>query len=181
MLKEYYSPLPSSFPDYLSAGSVPILCCGQGRESSIRHPGTTLVIQCLELRASTAGSMGLIAGRGTKIPRATRPGPKITSKTSLLSLRRSQPLGAILGNGWCQKPGCPSPYFIPKVFLHSHPSLCEWGEVFPLTVSTHPWKQTFLLALPGADKQPGPVESDSPEFDSPSCSLASLRTQFLYL
>ena len=131
MLKEYYSHLPSSFQNSLSAGSVPVLCSGQGRESSIRHPGTPLAVQCLELCVSTAGGMGSITGRGTKIPQGTQPGPKITNKTSLLSLRHSWPLGAILGNGWRQKPVCPSPHFIPKVPLHSLPLLCEWGEVFP--------------------------------------------------
>ena len=45
----------------------------------IRHPGTPLAVQCLELCASTAGGMGSIAGRGTKTPQATRPGPKINN------------------------------------------------------------------------------------------------------
>ena len=33
--------------------------------------GTSLAVQWLRLRASTAGSMSLIPGQGTKIPRAT--------------------------------------------------------------------------------------------------------------
>ena len=39
-------------------------------------PGTSLAVQCLGLRTSTAGGMGLIPGRGTEIPRAMQRGQK---------------------------------------------------------------------------------------------------------
>ena len=37
---------------------------------------TSLAVQCLELHVSTAGSMGLVPGRPTEIPHATRHGQK---------------------------------------------------------------------------------------------------------
>ena len=39
-------------------------------------PGTSLAVQCLGLHPSKAGDVGLIPGRGTKIPRASRHGQK---------------------------------------------------------------------------------------------------------
>ena len=45
------------------------------------HRGTSLVVQWLRLHASTAGDMGLIPGRGTRILHASRHGQKIPSKT----------------------------------------------------------------------------------------------------
>ena len=39
--------------------------------------GTSLAVQWLRLNAPTAGDMGSIPGRGTKIPHATRWGQKI--------------------------------------------------------------------------------------------------------
>lgn len=41
-----------------------------------KHGGKSLVVQCLGLHASTAGSKGLISGQGTKIPRALWHGQK---------------------------------------------------------------------------------------------------------
>ena len=38
--------------------------------NSRKHGGNFLVVQCLGLHASTAGSKGLISGQGTKIPHA---------------------------------------------------------------------------------------------------------------
>ena len=50
--------------------------------------GTSLVVQWLRLRASTAGGTGSIPGRGTKIPNAARCGQinkfKIKNKTAPL-------------------------------------------------------------------------------------------------
>ena len=43
----------------------------------LRISGTSLAVQWLRLRASTAGAMGSISGRGSKIPRAPRRGQKI--------------------------------------------------------------------------------------------------------
>ena len=45
-------------------------------------PGTSLVVQWLRLRAFNAGGVGLIPGRGTKIPHATQVAKKIFFKTS---------------------------------------------------------------------------------------------------
>ena len=46
--------------------------------------GTSLAVQWLRLCASNAGDMGLIPGRGTKIPHATRHGQKKLKKKSVL-------------------------------------------------------------------------------------------------
>ena len=42
--------------------------------------GTSLTVQWLRLRASTAGGESSIPGRGTKIPHAEKHGPKIFFK-----------------------------------------------------------------------------------------------------
>ena len=45
--------------------------------------GTSLVVQRLRLRASSAGDAGSIPGRGTKIPHAARHGQNKKLKTSV--------------------------------------------------------------------------------------------------
>ena len=45
---------------------------------------TSLVVQWLRLRASTAGGTGLIPGRGTKIPHAAQRGKKKKKKKNSL-------------------------------------------------------------------------------------------------
>ena len=42
--------------------------------------GNSLAVLWLGLRTSTAGGMGSIPGRGTKIPHAARPGQNKTNK-----------------------------------------------------------------------------------------------------
>ena len=44
--------------------------------NSKMHRGTSLAVQCLRLCTSTAGGMGLIPGRGTRILHATHCGQK---------------------------------------------------------------------------------------------------------
>ena len=48
--------------------------------------GTSLVVQCLRLCASTAGGMALIPGRGTKMPHATWHGQKKKKKFKFVGL-----------------------------------------------------------------------------------------------
>lgn len=54
--------------------------------------GNSLIVHCLGLQASTAGSVGSISGRGTKIPQATWSSPKQkqTQKTKTKQTNRKQ-------------------------------------------------------------------------------------------
>ena len=69
-----------------------------GMKSSRNGLGTSLAVQRLRLRASTAGGVGLIPGRGAKIPHATRHSQKkkkemdwmVKLKNSLRKMRKGQ-------------------------------------------------------------------------------------------
>ena len=79
--------------------------------------GTSLAVQWLRLCASTAGATGLILGRGTKIPHATRCGQKKKRKRNMNDfcvlilfpvillniLFTSRNLGYIIWNLLCRK------------------------------------------------------------------------------
>ena len=54
--------------------------------------GTSLAVQWLRLRTSTAGGAGLISGQGTKIPHAAWRGQKKKKKKSTGSFFGSVPL-----------------------------------------------------------------------------------------
>ena len=58
--------------------------------------GTSLAVQWLRLRASTAGGMGLIPGQGTKIPHAAR-----CSKNKKRHHKENEKASHILGKYIC--------------------------------------------------------------------------------
>ena len=56
--------------------------CRNKEEGGVKNnsPGNSLAVQWLRLHAFTAEGLGLIRGRGTKIPQATWHGPKKKKK-----------------------------------------------------------------------------------------------------
>ena len=67
---------------FLSSASMSLILC-RVRHIKNKVDGTSLVVQWLRLHAPNAGGLGLIPGRGTKIPHTATKDPECFNKDSV--------------------------------------------------------------------------------------------------